>query len=78
MIELIGHAFCLLEGLKIGGGRREGKGRGRDFVSNVGEGFDVNPPAERKNGNPNQRNEIEEWRRQISTLTEMVQRLQPP
>ena len=32
-------------------------------MSNVVEGFDVNPPIGRNNGNLNQRDEIEEFRR---------------
>ncbi|GFZ05771.1 hypothetical protein Acr_17g0013430 [Actinidia rufa] len=57
------------------GRRRRGS---KGFVPNVGEGFDVNPPIGRNNGNPSQRDEIEELRRQVVTLTEMVQRLKPP
>ena len=34
--------------------------------------FDVNPTIERNNVNPNQIDEIEELRRQVVTLTEVV------
>ena len=54
------------------------RGRGRGFVPNVGERFDAYLLIGRHDGNPNHTNEIEELRRQIATLTEMVQRLQPP
>ena len=56
------------------GGRRRGS---KGFVPNVGEGFDVNPSIGRNNGNPSQRGEIEELRRQVATITEMVQCLKP-
>ncbi|GFZ08427.1 hypothetical protein Acr_20g0002350 [Actinidia rufa] len=55
-------------------GRRRG---GRGLLPNVGDGFDVNPLIGRKNGNSNQWDEIEELRRQVATLTEMAQCLQP-
>ena len=56
---------------------QRGRG-GRGLLPNIGEGFDVNPPVGRNNGNQSQRDEIEELRRQVATLTEMVQCLQPP
>ena len=55
---------------------QRGRG-GRGLLPNIGEGFDVNPPVGRNNGNQSQTNEIGALRRQVATLMEMVQRMQP-